>query len=125
METTKIVISQDELRQEIVAYLREHRQNFTFNWDKIAMRVGNFNQPLVVKQYDKNFTEDIYEWLKSKSKLTHVSVTLNAGDERYRGAWDAFQVIQIKLMIFEEINRLMRLGILEELWLDADMSNYS
>jgi hypothetical protein len=124
MDVNKLDISLEVLREEILAYLREHRRSFTFDWDKVAMRVGNFNQSLDVKQYDKNFTENIYEWLKSKSKLSHIPVTLNAMDERYRDAFDVFQVIQIKLMIFEEITRLIRLGILVELWLDADMGGY-
>jgi hypothetical protein len=126
MSYTRIEVTRESARSQLIAYLREHHRNLVLpepneraincvqDWRERTGRAG-----MVVDTIAK----EVLEGLLSSGKAVCTEISVN--DSSIMSAHAAYQPLRAKMLIAEEIAELIRMGVLVPLHLkQKDPVNY-
>ncbi len=115
MSFTRIEVSRDLVREEVLTYLRENRENFLLSqperWSRSpGMAQAWSDHTSKVGRSLNEFVNEVYERLFSSGKARCTLVPVN--DSIVMNAHNAYYPTRVKFLILEEIFELIRAGVL-------------
>ena len=121
MSYTRIEVSRDLVRSELLAYLEEHRRNLLLpepNERAINTAQDWFDRTRKAGLPVDSIASEVLERLLSSGKAVLTEVSVN--DSSMVSAHNAYQPLRAKMLIIEETAELIRMGVLVPLRLKPE-----
>lgn len=123
--TIEFFPSHEVIRDGLMEYFRKNKRNFVLSFEE-SSNFFTFNsrsgQGFYINRYDRQIIENVINLLKASGRLPQRQFDI---DPNQKALFDNFQTTMIQMVVLEEINHLIRLGVLIEVWLDQDDSRYA